>query len=91
MRTMRTMRPVNIVSLRKKRKSKKKERRRKTDLDGNPIFFLKGAKKSWDQARNMKWDGLQQQPLGLIGSGSSRSGQGTHKKAILSKLVRLSK
>jgi hypothetical protein len=79
-----------VVSLRKKRKLKKKERRRKTDLDGNPIFFLKGAKKSWDQTRNMKWDGLQQ-PLGLIGSGSSRSGQGTHKKAILSKLVRLSK
>lgn len=90
---MRTVRTVRVVSLRKKRKLKKKERRRKTDLDGNPIFFLKGAKKSWDQARNMKWDGIQQQPLplGLIGSGSSRSGQGTHKKAILSKLVRLSK
>lgn len=71
---------MNRGNRRRRRKSKKA--RRKTDLDGNPIFYLKGAKKSWDPSR-MRMDGMNQIG-GLVGAGRG-------KKAIMTKLRVLSK
>ena len=68
---------------RRYRRKGKKARRRRTDLDGNPIFYLRGAKKSWDPTR-MRSDGINQIG-GLVGAG--RVG----KKAIMTKLRVLSK
>jgi hypothetical protein len=79
---------MKTFTLRKRKYKKKQPRRRTRDLDGNRIYFLEGAKKSWDPSR-MKSDGIQKWG-GLIGSGR-QTRQGTHKKAVLSKLVRLSK
>ena len=66
----------------KRKRKSKKARRRRTDLDGNPIFYLQGAKQSWNPTR-MKYDGIQN--MGLVGAGRKS------KRAILSKLSVLSK
>jgi hypothetical protein len=70
------------MNRRRGRKRKSRKGRKKTDLDGNPIFYLKGAKKSWDPSR-MRMDGINQVG-GLVGAGRG-------KRAIMTKLRVLSK